>query len=253
MRPFSEASERNREPILAVLKRVFADSRKVLEIGSGTGQHAACFSAALPHLAWQASDVAEHLAGIRMWGVEPIELDVDKPWPALDADAVFSANTAHIMSWPQVERMFAGIASMRSVKVFCLYGPFSYGGKHTSESNARFDAMLRARDPASGVRDFDDVAVLAQRCGMVVDEDNPMPANNRLLVFGTAARQPGNRGIVGSGWASPLSRRNRGSNPRASEHLPHVPLRRMQQPACLLLAARLPHEAAPDDYLIGST
>jgi hypothetical protein len=182
-RPFSEACERNREPILAILQRVLRSSRSVLEIGSGTGQHAACFSAALPHLAWQASDVAEHLPGIRLWGVEPIELDVDKPWPPIDADAVFSANTAHIMSWPQVERMFAGIASMPSVRLLCLYGPFSYGGKHTAQSNARFDAMLRARDPASGVRDLDDIAALARDCGMALEEDNAMPANNRLLVF----------------------------------------------------------------------
>jgi len=147
MKPYSEACERNREPILAVLKRVFRDSRAVLEIGSGTGQHAAYFAAELPHLRWQASDVAEHLAGIRLWGVEPIELDVDKPWPAIDADAAFSANTAHIMSWPQVER------------------------------------MLRARDPASGVRDFEHIQALAGRCGLAVIEDNAMPANNRLLVF----------------------------------------------------------------------
>ena len=186
-KPFSEASERNREPILAVLKRVFASSRKVLEIGSGTGQHAAYFSAALPHLAWQASDVAEHLGGIRLWGVEPIELNVDQPWPKVDADAVFSANTAHIMSWPQVQRTFAGIAGMPSFELFCLYGPFSHGGRHTSESNARFDAMLRTRDPASGVRDFQDICALAQQCGMRVDEDNAMPANNRLLVFRKSA------------------------------------------------------------------
>jgi len=183
MKPFSEACERNREPILAVLKRVFSKGERVLEIGSGTGQHAAYFSAALPHVAWQASDVAEHLPGIRMWGVDPIELDVDRPWPRVDADAVFSANTAHIMSWPQVERMFKGIGDMDSVRVFCLYGPFSYGGRHTSDSNARFDAMLRARDPSSGVRAFEDVVALARRCGMVVEEDIAMPANNRLLVF----------------------------------------------------------------------
>ena len=183
MRPFSEACERNRDPILAVLKRVFADRRRVLEIGSGTGQHAAYFSSALPHLVWQASDVAEHLPGIRSWGVEPIVLDVDRPWPKVDADAVFSANTAHIMSWPQVERMFAGVAAMPSVGIFCLYGPFSYGGKHTSESNARFDAMLRARDPLSGVRDMDDIRPLAARCGLDLGEDNPMPANNRFLAF----------------------------------------------------------------------
>ena len=183
MKPFSEACERNREPILEVLKRVLADRRRVLEIGSGTGQHAAYFSAALAHLEWQASDVAEHLPGIREWGVEPIELDVDKPWPAVDADAAFSANTAHIMSWPQVERMFAGVAAMPSLRVFCLYGPFSYGRKHTAGSNARFDAMLRARDPESGVRDMDDIRPLGERLGLVLAEDNPMPANNRLLVF----------------------------------------------------------------------
>ncbi len=191
MKPYSEACERNREPILAVLKRVFSNSRTVLEIGSGTGQHAAYFSAVLPRLRWQASDVAEHLAGIRMWGVEPIELDVDKPWPSVDADAVFSANTAHIMSWPQVESMVAGIAGMPSLELFCLYGPFSYGGKHTAQSNARFDAMLRARDPASGVRDFEAICELAERHGLNLAEDNAMPANNRLLVFRKSGSEPG--------------------------------------------------------------
>ena len=185
MKPFSEASERNRGPILAVLKRVFKDRKRVLEIGSGTGQHAAYFAAELPHLVWQASDVAEHLPGIREWIADPapIELDVDKEWPAVDADAVFSANTCHIMSWPQVERMFEGIGKIRGLKTFCLYGPFNYGGKHTSESNARFDAMLRARDPASGLRNFEDISCLAGTAGLRLEEDNAMPANNRLAVF----------------------------------------------------------------------
>jgi SAM-dependent methyltransferase len=184
MKPFSEASERNREPILAVLKRIFADRRRVLEIGSGTGQHAAYFGRELPHLKWQASDLAEHLCGIRAWGVDPIELDVDKPWPAIEADAAFSANTAHILSWPQVERMFQGLARLLPPgAVFALYGPFHYGGRATSESNARFDAMLRARDPSSGVRNFEEVQALARRCGFALREDNAMPANNRLLVW----------------------------------------------------------------------
>ena len=185
MRPFSEASERNRAPILAVLKRIFRDRKHVLEIGSGTGQHAAYFSAELPHLVWQASDVAENLPGISEWISDPppIELDVDKEWPQLDVDAVFSANTCHIMSWPQIERLFEGIGKIRTVKTFCLYGPFSYGGKHTSESNARFDAALRARDPASGVRDFEDIDRLAAAAGLILQEDNAMPANNRLLVW----------------------------------------------------------------------
>jgi cyclopropane fatty-acyl-phospholipid synthase-like methyltransferase len=184
MKPYAEACERNREPILAVLKRIFKDRRAVLEIGSGTGQHAAYFAPELSPLTWQASDVAEYLEGIRMWGVEPIELDVDKPWPSIDVDAVFSANTAHIMSWRQVERMFEGVGRLLPAGgLFALYGPFRYGGRPTSESNGRFDAMLRSRDPASGVRNFEDMQALAQRCGLALLEDNAMPANNRLLVF----------------------------------------------------------------------
>jgi hypothetical protein len=196
MKPFSEASERNRGPILTVLKRIFAKTHTVLEIGSGTGQHAAYFAAALPHLVWQASDVAEHLPGIREWIADPapIELDVDKPWPAVNADAVYSANTCHIMSWVQVERMFAGIGKLAPA-VLALYGPFNYNGRHTSESNARFDAMLRGRDPASGLRDFEAVVALAQSVGLVLHEDNALPANNRLLVFlrsrDSAAGSPG--------------------------------------------------------------
>jgi hypothetical protein len=185
VKPFSEASERNREPIVAVLKRAFRSVTRVLEIGSGTGQHAAYFAPELPHLVWQASDVSAHLPGIRKWVSDPapIELDVDKPWPKLDADAVFSANTCHIMSWPGVERMFEGIGAMRSVKTVCLYGPFNYGGKYTSESNAHFDAMLRGRDAASGIRDQEAIVALAAKQGFRLAEDNAMPANNRLLVF----------------------------------------------------------------------
>jgi SAM-dependent methyltransferase len=192
VKPFSEASERNRAPILAILKRVFADRRRVLEIGSGTGQHAAYFAPELPHLVWQPSDVAENLPGIRQWvnetGApnlrEPIILHVDQEFPRVQADAVFSANTCHIMSWPQVERMFADVGRLLPPgSVFALYGPFNYHGRHTSESNAHFDAMLRGRDPASGLRDFDDIAVLAKRAGLALEEDNAMPANNRLLVW----------------------------------------------------------------------
>ena len=192
MKPFSEASERNRDPILQVLRRVFGDRKSVLEIGSGTGQHAAYFAPALPHLAWQPSDVAENLPAIRLWREEaqapglrePVELDVDRPFPAVAADAVFSANTCHIVSWPQVERMFAGVAALLPKGgVFALYGPFNYGGKHTSPSNAEFDAWLRGRDPASGLRDFEAIDALAKRHRLVLEEDNAMPANNRLLVF----------------------------------------------------------------------
>jgi cyclopropane fatty-acyl-phospholipid synthase-like methyltransferase len=189
---YSESCERNRDPILGVLRRVFADRRQVLEIGSGTGQHAAYFAPELPHLTWQPSDRAENLPGIRLWReeaqtpglLEPIELDVERAFPALEADAVFSANTCHIMSWPQVERFFAAVGALLPTGgVFALYGPFHYGGKPTSPSNAEFDAWLRKRDPASGVRDMEAVRDLAARHGLRLDEDNAMPANNRLLVF----------------------------------------------------------------------
>jgi cyclopropane fatty-acyl-phospholipid synthase-like methyltransferase len=192
MKPFSEACERNREPILAILKRVFVDRERVLEIGSGTGQHAAYFAPELPHLVWQASDVAENLPGIRQWVEEagapnlrePMILDVDQEFPSIQVDAVFSANTCHIISWPQVQRMFAGVGRLLPPGgVFALYGPFSYHGKHTSESNARFDAMLRRNDPASGLRDFDAISALAKHTGLTLAKDNAMPANNRLLVW----------------------------------------------------------------------
>ena len=156
MKPYSEASERNREPILAVLKRVLADSTVVLEIGSGTGQHAASFAPELPHLRWQASDVAQHLAGIRLWGVEPIELDVDKGWPAIDADAAFS---------------------------FLPLPPVPLRGRPDLGEQRALRCLPRSRDPASSVRDFEHVRALAARCGLAVIEDNAMPANNRLLVF----------------------------------------------------------------------
>jgi SAM-dependent methyltransferase len=191
-KPFSEACERNRAPILEVLRAAFGERRRVLEIGSGTGQHAAYFASALPQLVWQPSDVADNLPGIRAWVKEaaapnlrpPIALDVDSAWPDIAADAAFSANTCHIMSWPQVERMLAGVGRLLPAEgVFCLYGPFKYGGRHTAESNARFDAMLRGRDPASGLRDAEAIAAAAEREYLRRTEDISMPANNRLLVF----------------------------------------------------------------------
>jgi hypothetical protein len=191
MKPFSEACERNREPILRELKRVFRGRSFVLEIGSGTGQHAAYFAPELPHLVWQPSDLAVNLPGIREWVSharapnlrDPVVLNVDEAWPEIDADAAYSANTCHIMSWRQVERLFAGLGRMSRLDTFVLYGPFRYGGRHTSESNERFDAMLRTREPASGVRDFEAIVALAQSIGLRIPEDIAMPANNRLLVF----------------------------------------------------------------------
>jgi cyclopropane fatty-acyl-phospholipid synthase-like methyltransferase len=190
---FSEACEENKEPILAVLREALADRRTVLEIGSGTGQHAVWFGHHLPHLSWQTSDVAANHPSIRAWlneaglpnVAQPLLLDVSAAhWPQQAFDAVFSANTAHIMSWPSVQDMFRGIGRVLQAEgVFCLYGPFNYNGRYTSESNARFDAWLRRRDSLSGVRDFVDLDRLAGSCSMALQNDYAMPVNNRLLVW----------------------------------------------------------------------
>ena len=192
MKPFSEACEENKQPILTVLERLFADVLKVLEVGSGTGQHGVYFAGALPHLIWQTSDLPEHHDGIRAWLLEaalpnlkaPIALDVGDVWPDRSFDAVFSANTTHIMSWPQVEQMFGGIGRvLESGGCFALYGPFNFGGNYTSDSNERFDQWLKERDPASGIRNFEDLDSLAKTNGLIFVEDIPMPANNRVLVW----------------------------------------------------------------------
>lgn len=192
-KPFAESCEINKEPILAVLRELFADRRHVLEIGSGTGQHAVHLGAGLPHLRWQTSDRAENHAGIQAWlddaglanVVPPIELDVlESVWPEAGFDAAYSANTVHIMAWPVVEAMFAGLGGVLAPgALFALYGPFNFGGKATSDSNARFDLWLRERDPESGVRDFDDLNRLAEAVGMVCVDDIEMPINNRILVW----------------------------------------------------------------------
>lgn len=191
-KPYSESCEQNREPILAVLRVAFADRHRVLEIGSGTGQHAVYFAPELPHLVWQTADVRAHHPGIHAWLNEaalpnvlpPLELDVNSLWPSGSYDAVFSANTLHIMGWPEVERFFAGVgALLEPGGVLVVYGPFNYNGQFTSESNARFDAWLKTRDPASGVRDFEAVDALARAQGLVLQHDIAMPANNRSLVW----------------------------------------------------------------------
>jgi SAM-dependent methyltransferase len=189
----SEACERNKGPILRILTNAFARSRTVLEIGSGTGQHAVHFATHLPHLAWQPSDRPEYLPGLSeriahegLPNLRPaIELDVRSlPWPVGRVDAIFTANTLHIMEWAAVEDLFRGIgAVLNAPGVFCVYGPFRYGGGYTSASNAQFDEYLRARDPLSGIRDFEDVNILSSEQGLHLLDDHAMPANNQLLVW----------------------------------------------------------------------
>ena len=192
-KPFAESCVENRAPILTVLREVFADRRRVLEIGSGTGQHAVYFAPELPHLVWQTADVPQHHPGIRLWLAEaalpnilpPIALEVSQPhWRQGRYDAVFSANTLHIMSWPEVEHFFAGVGEvLEPGGMLAVYGPFNYHGAYTSDSNARFDAWLKARDPRSGVRDFEAVDGLAHAQGLVLQQDVAMPANNRTLLW----------------------------------------------------------------------
>ncbi|WDS34893.1 DUF938 domain-containing protein [Pseudoxanthomonas sp.] len=192
-KPFAPSCERNRDPILAVLSVALRAARSVLEIGSGTGQHAVHFAAAMPWLVWQASERAEHLPGIVQWLEEaalpntrlPLTLDVATgPWPTARFDAVFSANTLHIMGWPQVQAFFAGVDGvLADGGTLAVYGPFNDGGAFTSDSNAQFDQWLKARDPASGIRDFEAVDALARGIGLRLEADHAMPANNRLLVW----------------------------------------------------------------------
>jgi cyclopropane fatty-acyl-phospholipid synthase-like methyltransferase len=189
---FSAACERNREPILAALQTHFAHCTRVLEIGSGTGQHAVFFAAHLPHVIWQTSDLPENHPSIEAWRREanvpnviaPLALDVSGTWPEDQFDGVFSANTCHIMSWPEVEQMFSGIGkALRRGGTLCVYGPFNYGGSFTSASNAQFDAMLRAQAAHMGIRDFEAVNRLAADHGLILQQDIDMPANNRLIVW----------------------------------------------------------------------
>lgn len=190
-KPYSQSSENNKEPILGVLKDAFKDAAFVLEIGSGTGQHAVYFAAGLPDLVWQPTDLPDNIPGIKMWVDEaglpnlkdPIVLNVaDALWPVEKADGVFSANTLHIMSKPRVGCFFDGVeVVMREGGTLCIYGPFNYGGGYTSDSNKKFDGWLKGRDPESGIKDFEWVNSLAERAGLELVKDHEMPVNNRLL------------------------------------------------------------------------
>jgi cyclopropane fatty-acyl-phospholipid synthase-like methyltransferase len=193
MLPFSEACERNKAPILEVLRAAFADRTQILEIGSGTGQHAVHFAGHLTHLTWHPTEQLAYLADlasrVKLEGPrnlrQPTVLDVKQTiWPLRSVDAIFSANTLHIMSWAEVEAMFRGVDIVLSAHgVVCIYGPFRYAGRYTSDSNRDFDLMLKERDPLSGLRDLTDVSALAARHALKLRTDHDLPANNRLLEF----------------------------------------------------------------------
>ncbi|MFT4612889.1 MAG: cyclopropane fatty-acyl-phospholipid synthase-like methyltransferase [Bacteroidia bacterium] len=191
--PYSQACENNRDYIFEVLKSAFADQVKVLEIGSGTGQHACYFAQRMPWLRWQPSDLPENLLNLHArcraftgTNLAPeVALDVAQdPWPLVIPEAIYTANTFHIMPYAAVQRLFAMLdREAADGTVLAVYGPFNYGGQYTVDSNARFDEWLAQQNPLSAIRHFESVNELAASAGFVLQSDNTMPANNRLLVW----------------------------------------------------------------------
>ncbi|PTW60386.1 uncharacterized protein DUF938 [Breoghania corrubedonensis] len=191
--PFSQAAENNKGPIGDVLRDVFANACSVLEIASGTGQHANHMARMMPHLTWQPSDLSENMPGLAARHaldappnlLPPIELDISRhPWPVARVDAIFAANCLHIVSWPLVKAFFAGAGqTLATGGTLAVYGPFKYGGAFTTESNRDFDTFLRARDPQAGIRDIEAVDELARERGLTLERDCALPANNQLVVW----------------------------------------------------------------------
>lgn len=189
--PFSLAAEQNRVPILAILQEVFTRAGEVLEIGAGTGQHAAYFAQQLAHVTWWPTEQAEALAGLmartQAAGLSNLKnaqcLDVsDTPWPVTRVDYVYSANTLHIMDWLSVQAFFQGVGKVLAEGGdLCVYGPFNINNDYTSESNRRFDQWLKARDPRSGIRDMAALDDLARQAGLQREGQFQMPANNLIL------------------------------------------------------------------------
>ncbi|MDD1620193.1 MAG: class I SAM-dependent methyltransferase [Methylococcaceae bacterium] len=192
-KPFSQACENNKDPILQVISRVFSRRTTVWEIGSGTGQHACHFARHLPHVDWQPTDRRENIPGIRLWMEDaqlgnlkpPLCLDVtDEVWPCDSMGGLFTANTLHIMSRREVELFFDRLGVyLNAEALICIYGPFNYDGRYTSDSNARFDEWLKSRNALSGIKDFEYILSLATSIGLSLQSDTAMPANNRLLVL----------------------------------------------------------------------
>lgn len=193
VKQFSQACANNQVYILQHLQRLLNAESSVLEIGSGTGQHAVYFAEHLPQAIWQTSDLTINHNSINAWiddyssdnCLRPVELDVTKEsWLASKVDAIFSANTMHIMAWPVVEKFIANVNHyVKEGGLLIIYGPFNYEGRYTSDGNANFDQYLRASNPQQGIRDIEQVVALANKNNLYLKEDNEMPANNRLLVF----------------------------------------------------------------------
>jgi len=185
---------RNRDPILDVLKRVLPERGLVLEIASGSGEHAAYFAKALPSLIWQPSDpdavalssIAAHRDDVGLANLlAPVHLDVTAPsWPVAHADAIICCNMIHISPWAACEGLMAGAGRVLAAGgILYLYGPYKIGGRHTAPSNQEFDGYLRGQNPAWGIRDLDEVAALAKRHNFALVETVAMPANNLSVIF----------------------------------------------------------------------
>lgn len=192
-KPYSESCEQNKEAILSIIQPLLSRCSNVLEIGSGTGQHAIYFAEKMPYLQWLCSDRSEFIAGINQWldesdttnVIAPLVLDVSKTqWPAISVDAVFTANTVHIMHDDNVIDLVRGVNDvLNEGGHFFIYGPFNYKGEFTSSSNTSFDLWLKNNDALSGIKDFEKVEGLAEACGLKLCDDYEMPANNRILHF----------------------------------------------------------------------
>lgn len=192
-KPYAESCDQNRNPIFEVIHPLLKDKKNVLEIGSGTGQHAAYFAQKMPHLIWQTSDQQPYHEGIKLWLNDanldntppPIPLNVSTDtWPSQNFDVVFSANAVHIMAWDNVVDFFENAPKLLNKGgLFILYGPFNYNQTYTSESNARFDIWLKQRDSNSAIRDFEALDELAQLAGLILQSDHALPSNNRILVW----------------------------------------------------------------------
>lgn len=191
MKQFAPSCDQNKDEILAVLQEALPPSGTVLEIGSGTGQHAVYFAARLPHLSWQPTDLPANLPSIYAWCAEanlanirpPLALDLlANRWPIESAQAVVCINTTHIVAWPGVENLFAGVGRVLAPGgVLYVYGAYRYATRPLEPSNEKFDLWLKSRDPVSGVRDFEAVNTVAQRNGLQLTEDRAMPGNNRSI------------------------------------------------------------------------
>ena len=191
-KPYSESCDQNKLFILSVIKPLLVNCSEILEVGSGTGQHAIYFAEEMPHLCWHCSDCDEYISGINQWIKEsgvanvlaPVILDVSVEWPKSTFDAVFTANSVHIMHFKDVVNLFKGVTQvLNEGGHFLIYGPFNYNGSYTSPSNESFDQWLKNRDVLSGIENFEDIESLAKDNGLTLVKDYEMPANNRILHF----------------------------------------------------------------------